>query len=52
MSIIDALNTSKGSYIKARRLFMRANRMSSDDWYRVWPSTAWIWNAYATRTRP
>lgn len=47
MRIIDALGASKGSYIKARRLYMKANGLSNAAWYRLWPITAYLWNAYA-----
>jgi len=47
MTILDAVHAARGSLLKARRIYMKANKLTSDGWYQEWPHTAYLWNAYA-----
>lgn len=49
MSVEHALRDSHRSFIRARRLWMRTNKVGADEWYQLWPETAWAWERMAWR---
>ncbi len=47
MTVAECVQKAKGSFIKARRLYIKAKGWKKDEWYDHWISMADEWEAAA-----